>query len=87
MKLAPSIGYGTKFTAWVFDEEAGDYRLQGFFGSVEISIKDFAFGMAEYDGEDFNFGIRLQPFTFVTITGFLNDRGYFGGMLRFAFFI
>ena len=77
----PSLGYGTRLSENIFGEEAGDYRMQGIFGSAVISFANVASLMLEYHELGFNGGIELRPFTWLFLKGFVNEDGYFGGLM------
>ena len=80
----PSLGYGSKISDKIFFDDSYDHRLVGVFGNAEISYKDWISGMLEYDGNYYNFGIRCSPFKFISITTYMNDIKYFGGIINLS---
>jgi hypothetical protein len=84
-EFCPSMGFGTKLSVDIFGEEAGDYRLQGFFGGTRINYTRYISLMAEYHELGFDCGIQIRPFKWLFLKAFVNNDSYWGGMLGLWF--
>jgi hypothetical protein len=87
--IAGTLGYGSEILGYlsekIQDKAPRDYRFIGVFGNLELQIYKYSSLLADYDAEDWNFGIKLNYKDIVYGKIFLTEFKYLGGVLGVKF--
>ncbi len=77
-------GFGTEWWDHLLGESKG-HKFKGLFGGLEVKLFAPLILVGEYDGDEFNWGVRVSIRNLMSIAIIVTDENDLGGVLSFGF--